>query len=219
MNSSSKTILDAIVSLGYSRRGSIAYKYIDDIVVYFGVDCPSSLIYVTFGIVPLFVPAEKYFTYSYANRMNEISRDLKIITKEDDHTIVCDWIYKFKNVIETTIDPYISRISKADKLIDVFMKEDHGAPNRRLLNYSKYDLMKLIVYGYCYIGRRDKAAQYISELLTNPDKNSCASKSTERTALQAEELFNYLQNCSDSILNKEILANIQANKDKFKLIQ
>lgn len=217
MNNNAKTILETIVSMGYSKRGSIAYKCIDDIVAYFSVDCPSGLIYITFGIVPLFVPSEKYFTYSYASRMNEISPDLKIITKEDDYKVVLNWTLKFRSVIEATIESYISRISKANIMIDYFVNENSFANNKRLLNYNRSDLIKLIVYGYCYIGRREKAMLYISELITNLETNNCSSRSTERIKHQAEELYLYLQNSSDSFINNEILSNIQANKDIFKL--
>lgn len=217
MNSNSNIIMESINSLGYSKRGSIAYKHINDIVAYFSIDCPSGLIYITFGIVPLFVPSEKYFTYSYANRMNEISRDLKIITKEDDVKTVLNWTYKLNKVIESTIEPYIKRICSANELINEFIDGNSFAHNRRLLNCNRSDLMKLIVYGYCYIGQRDKATLYISELLTNTDKNNCASKSAERITHQAEELFLFLHNSSDDAMNREILGNIQANKDKFKL--
>ena len=128
MNNNAKTILETIVSMGYSKRGSIAYKCIDDIVAYFSVDCPSSLIYITFGIVPLFVPSEKYFTYSYASRMNEISPDLKIITKEDDYKVVLNWTLKFRSVIEATIESYISRISKANIMIDYCVNKFFSLP-------------------------------------------------------------------------------------------
>ena len=102
-----------IKELGFKQRTRrLFFLEKEDVIAFFCVECPSSLIYVQFGIIPLYLPPSPGILYfNYGNRMGHMYSDLRHLNKEDSDEKMRLWCQNARQYILRDLIPLIESIS------------------------------------------------------------------------------------------------------------
>ena len=154
-----------IKELGFKQRTRrLFFLEKEDVIAFFCVECPSSMIYVQFGIIPKYLPPKPGILYfNYGNRMCEMYpypyfRDLK---KSDSEEKMRLWCQTARQYILRDLMPLIeslSTVSGIHQYILYLMNESRRMCYQRDMNIYRTpifcmdsDLQYLLIYSDLYL--------------------------------------------------------------------
>ena len=113
-----------IKELGFKQRTrSKFFLEKEDMIAYFSAECPSSWIYVQFGIIPKYLPpGPGILYYTYGNRMGSMYPDLHNLKKEDSEEKMRLWCTNAKRYILRDLMPLIESISTVSSIRQYILK-------------------------------------------------------------------------------------------------
>ncbi len=123
MNQAASTIGKEIKSLGFKRKGnSLFFIENKDAFCFLHIECPSSVIYVHFGIFPLYLPPVG-FHMNYGWRLNNRYPSLGFLTKDDTEERIHEYCKTLRDIINNDLFSMIRSLSTAEE-IGIFLKAD-----------------------------------------------------------------------------------------------
>ena len=134
---------------GYTFSKNCFYKIHNDIAFCLAFDMPSGLVYATFFVMPLYIPAEKRY-YTYGNRMSSLRRSKLLPLSQnasDDELEV--WCAHLRKDLEKIVFPFFQEIATPSKLINVIEKRKHLA--RSFFLCPPVQLYRLRLFSYLYM--------------------------------------------------------------------
>jgi len=196
-----KQISSGMKERGYKKKGKYFYYIQNDIAFCIEIDY-GYLLYATFYIVPLYMPASCRY-YTYGNRLNSHPKSkLPLIRKESSASEVALWVRKYIESIDNVVIPFFNNVSTPQKIavysssIDEFFCPD-------------IDIARMLLYTHLYLqNKREflKQAEKMDTLIRH-----CTFLSSEiLTAYQAEVKQLREMNDIDKSTVKEFFANVIA---------
>ncbi len=154
-------ILEFMKSRGFKKRGNLYFNIKNDISFCINLEQPTGLLYCTFSVMPLYMPAQvRYFTYG--NRLNSFSlHPIPTLKKDASDIAVSNWSLQLRSALQSSVFPFFDSISDAPSL-NVFLQND-------LQNIGKYffcaeiDIYRLKLYTNLVLNNTD----ILLEMLTD----------------------------------------------------
>lgn len=127
------------------------YRIQNDIAYCIQFDMPSSLIYATFFVMPLYIPCE-YRYYTYGNRVSAL---LPLSQNASDEEIG-KWCEALCGELENRVFPFFQRAATPEQLVDAVEEK------RYMLCPAVY-ISRLELFSYLYIGDFSKLLPVLDE--------------------------------------------------------
>ena len=137
-------IFEFMKSRSFKKRGNLYFNIQNDISFCINLEQPTGLLYCTFSVMPLYMPAQvRYFTYG--NRLNSFSlHPIPTLKKDASDIAVSNWSLQLRSALHSSVFPFFDSISDVPSL-NVFLQDD-------LQNIRKYffcaeiDIYRLKLY-------------------------------------------------------------------------
>lgn len=179
---------------GFQRKGKCFFRTDNHLAFCIEFDYPGSLLYVTFYIIPLYIPSDGRY-YSYGNRLGTCNlKPLPLINADTNEEQKSNWVQSFEEAINEYVLPYFQKIGSPSALVDYCCKSGNL---QEYMHSSPIQQMRLLLHTYAHL--RDQ--QSFDE--------------TERTLREEIQKCSYL---SASVLEK-YLTEIDVLKRQFYLSQ
>ena len=134
---------------GYTFSKNCFYKFHNDIAFCVAFDMPSGLVYATFFVMPLYIPAEKRY-YTYGNRMSSLRRSkLLPLSKNASDNELEVWCAHLCKDLEKIVFPFFREIATPSKLVNVIEKKKYLAKHFFLC--APVQLYRLKLFSYLYM--------------------------------------------------------------------
>lgn len=154
-------ILEFMKSNNFRKCGNLYFNIKNDISFCINLEQPTGLVYCTFSVMPLYMPAQvRYFTYG--NRLNSFSpHPVPTLKKEASDFAVSNWSLQLRSALQETVFPFFDSISDASSLNE-FLQDD-------LQNIRKYffcaeiDIYRLNLYTNLALNRNNILLEMLSD--------------------------------------------------------
>ena len=134
---------------GYNFSKKCFYKIHNDIAYCIAFDMPSGLVYATFFVMPLYIPAQNRY-YTYGNRVSSLRRSrllpLSKIASDDE---LAAWCEHLCNDLEKFVFPFFQEIDTPSKLVNAIVKKKYVAD--RFFLCPPVQVSRLLLFSYLYI--------------------------------------------------------------------
>lgn len=168
---------------GFSKKGNCFFRLENDIAFCVAVDCPTTIAYVTFFIIPLFVPSRNRY-YTYGNRLNHVMPNafpaLDLTVPESS---VTGWTMQFKAGTENVIFPFFEKIESPEKMVHFI---DSNGNVQNFFHCPEIQLTRLLMFTHAYLrdfGKLDVLTQNMTEQI-----NDCSFLSMQVLAKYSDEV-------------------------------
>lgn len=102
---------------GYALSNKCFYIIQDEIAYCIEFDVPGGLLYVTFYVMPLYIPCENRY-YTYGNRLNCMPEvNLSTLKKDANNHDIAIWCQSLISALEKVVFPFFCQIASSKKLI------------------------------------------------------------------------------------------------------
>lgn len=134
---------------GYTFSKKCFYKIHNDIAYCLALDMPSGLVYATFFVMPLYIPAQNHY-YTYGNRVSSLRRSkLLPLSKNASDDELAAWCEHLCNDLEKFVFPFFQEIDTPRKLINVMAKKKYVAD--RFFLCPPVQVFRLQLFSYLYV--------------------------------------------------------------------
>ena len=202
-------------SLGFQRKGrQTLFIRQNDVIGLLSFDRPTSHLYVTFAILPLFLPCQGFIHYSYGNRLDSMYPRLPFLNKESTEEEIDEFCFEALWHIQGDLLPFLESMSTAKALMD-FSKKGVKPFGRRFTKYifcMPCQLGELYLYSSLYLKDYKEAiraaAKYEKMILKAPIQQKLKDAEIQQCksilAAIREENYSWI----DSMLEKNIESNL-----------
>jgi len=134
---------------GYTFSKNCFYKIHNDIAYCLAFDMPSGLVYATFFVMPLYIPAKNRY-YTYGNRVSSLRRSklLPLSKNASDHELE-EWCEHLCNDLGKIVFPFFQEIDSPRKLLNVIEKKKHVVG--RFFLCTPVQVSRLQLFSYLYV--------------------------------------------------------------------
>lgn len=179
---------------GFQRNGKCFFRTDNHLAFCVEFDYPGSLLYVTFYIIPLYIPSDGRY-YTYGNRLNAHNqKTLPLINTDTSEEQKLNWVQSFEKAINEYVLPYFQKVYSPPALADYCCKSGNLQEH---MHSTPIQQMRLLLHTYAHL--RDQQS----------------FEKTERTLRKEMQKCSYL---SSSVLEK-YSAEIDVLKHLFCLSQ
>ena len=210
-----REILKTLKQTGYtSQAGSIVSKLNNDLISYFVVEAPTSLIYIWFAIYPSYMPPLPTPGYMlYANRLNmSVSPDFAFSMKDDDSKTLRT-LEKLKRYISTVIEPLLEIASIENKNVEGL----RSLRDRGILCFPEHAYHRLKMYQALLSGDYTDALISMDMYLKTIDSGIYIKRIVEDAIAEVRQI-EALVKANDTITLKSILdSNKENNRRVFRI--
>ena len=219
MKSAEAILAAELKKLGFQRKGRrILYTRKNDIIGLIAFERPTSILYLQFAIVPLFLPCPGFIGFSFGNRLESMGFGLPTITKESTEEEIDEFCWEAMWHIQGDLIPFMEQMSTATALCE-FSKNGIRPFRRR---YTKYifcnpeQLRQLYLYSslysHDYQGALDAAEKHISYV----KKIKYYSKELKARKIgESEMLVSTIKNEEYARIDEMLKQNIEENLSLF----
>lgn len=194
---------------GFHSKSKFFYKISNDIAFCVELDYPGSLLYVTFYILPLYLPADRRY-YTFGNRLDSHSlKPLPVIHADVSEKQKVYWVQSFEEAIDEFVLPYFQKISNPAALADV-CSTNNGVQS--YMNCPPIQKTRLLLHTYAFL--QDLEAFIKAEKTMDNEIRLCSFLSSDILAkyqaeivmlkrmftLSQEELITYKKNVTSETI-------------------
>ena len=201
-----KQVSDLMRQNGFKRRKKVFLKKGNDIIYNVEFDAPSGILYTTFYIMPLYIPAEDRYC-CYGNRLNTYS--LPLLKRDSSAVEISNWLTSFTRVMEVTVFPFFEEINSPDTLVSWI--ENNPSTIREYFFCSPFLLNRLLMYSYLYLCDIIKLRNIIPDCVSTLNQCSYLLDGVKNSYLSEINTVSKLVNSSDNMLQgymAEIICNM-----------
>lgn len=171
-----KSMINRVASFmkdrGFHSKNKFFYKINNDIAFCIEFDYPGSLLYVTFYILPLYLPANTRY-YTYGNRLNSLSlKPLPDIHADVSEKQKIYWVQSFEEAIDEFVLPYFQKICNPSALADA-CSDNNGI--QTYMNCPTIQKARLLLHTYAFLQNLDAFRKAEKSMHAEIDKCSFLS--------------------------------------------
>lgn len=139
---------------GFKKKNTHFFRIENDLAFCLELNKPGGLLYVTFCVIPLYIPSNVRY-YTYGNRLNNSTfHRLPVLQSGCTDEDLEDWVRHLFTLLDQDIFPFFHRISSPDALLDYL--DEEMSLIRPFFFCSDLDLERLRLFTCAHLCRSDR---------------------------------------------------------------